>query len=104
MDGLGRQEPTQEPRGARRVRSSGSFAVPQKSSQKVFTCIPHYAISVNKASMGVGVGGLVQNVDASAYLRVFMCLCVCVCVLLNKELPFLRDYSAGAVSQNRKIN
>lgn len=24
------------------------------------------------------------------------------CVLLNKELPFLRDYSTGAVSQNRE--
>lgn len=25
-----------------------------------------------------------------------------VCVLLNKELPFLCDYSTGAVSQNRE--
>lgn len=29
------------------------------------------------------------------------CVFMQVCVLSNKELPFLRDYSTGAVSQNR---
>lgn len=46
--------------------------------------------------------GRVQYKHASVYLDT--CFRARVCVLLNKELPFLRDYGAGAVSQNRKIN
>lgn len=48
--------------------------------------------------------GRVQNKHANVYLVTCFHVCVCVCVLLNKELPFLRDYCAGAVSHNRKIN
>lgn len=33
---------------------------------------------------------------------VHVCVFTCECVLSNKELPFLRDYRNGAVSQNRE--
>lgn len=67
--GLTRACGRQEPHGTSLGRSSRSFTVSQKTSQKKsFTCIHHYKISKNKVAV---FKGKVQNRHASILDYVF---------------------------------
>lgn len=83
----------------RHVRRGGMFgeplitAPPRRSQNGMFNCIPHHSALINKATACTGGA---QCVCVSEWE------CVCCWVLSNKEHPFLRDYSTGAVSQNRE--
>ena len=71
-------------------------APPHRSQNGMFNCIPHHTVLINKVT---AFTGRAQCVRASVYASACF---DAVCELSNKELQFLRDYSSGAVSQNRE--
>lgn len=66
-------------------------ATPRTSQNRMFNCISPLMAGKNKVTAFTGRARCVCE-------REYMW----VCVLSNKELPFLRDYSTTAVSQNRE--